>query len=477
MTQLEIELDLCKSDFRFFLGYCFYHTFGKKFMFYKFHDDIINILLNMDEDNNRIIINAPPRIGKTEIVKHYIAWRFLQDPSSSVIYISYEERLVARKNREIRDLLKWLAKHFKIKGLEMLPNTDSKVEWVNHANGTILARGSMNGITGSGCSTVMVIDDPNKPTDRNSPAILESRNAVFTNTIRNRINHTSVPIIVIQQRVAAMDLTGYLLSGGVEEKWVQHKFPAIGEDGESICPERLPLVEINTYKSDPFTYNAQYLQVPLDDIGKLFDKNKIIPTTHRPPTNQMRLVISVDASSKAETGSDFNAISVIGYASPNYYILDVHNFKADITNLIAKVKEVRKKWGASTPVLFESKANGTAAIQILRRETSGILEVNPTKNKVERAIMVKYLFDSLNVHFAIRGLVWGEILSQFTMFPHAKHDDIVDSIVQGITWLQALPDALRSKQPVKNKTQQVELRRPVYGGSRASNGYSASFRS
>ena len=70
MTQLDLELKLCKENFKFFLGYCFNYMYKHPFIFYKFHNDLINLLLGNEK---RLILNAPPRIGKTEIVKHFIA--------------------------------------------------------------------------------------------------------------------------------------------------------------------------------------------------------------------------------------------------------------------------------------------------------------------------------------------------------------------------------------------------------------------
>jgi hypothetical protein len=157
------------------------------------------------------------------------------------MYVSYDKNLVARKNSEIQDILVWLAHHFDINALLMRSKNDGKTEWTNNATGMIIARGSGNNITGSGCSTMLIIDDPNKPQDRTSPTILAKRNNVFISTIRNRINNPDVPIIVIQQRIAANDLTGFLLGGGSNEKWVHANFPAILPNGEALCPERLPI--------------------------------------------------------------------------------------------------------------------------------------------------------------------------------------------------------------------------------------------
>lgn len=465
MTQKEVERQLCEENFFFFVAYCHAHIFKKEFIFYEFHKALAEIFLRLPEEK-RVIINAPPRIGKTDLSVYYIAWRFLKDPTSSVLYCSFDEKLVSRNNRRIKDLLIWLAKRFDIPELLPIHQMNGKLEWVNKANGTIIARSTNAAVTGAGCSTLLILDDPNKPADRTSAAMLNRRWQIFKSTIRNRINLPDVPILVIQQRVASQDLTGCLLQD-TEDKWIQYKFPAIKEDGESLCPERLPLSEINTYKSDPFTYNAQYLQVPLDDVGKLFDKSKLLFSHSRPASNAMRICISVDAAGKGDIGNDFNSISVLGRQGPNYYILDVLNFRADITVLVNKIKQVRSQWGNNAPVLIEARANGNAAIQILRKEMSGILEVNPTKDKVERAIGIKYLFDAGNITFSTRGLIWGEIQSQFTQFPHGKHDDIVDSVVQGVNWLMKLPDTSRAS----NNTQQ-NFSRPSYGRpSYARDGY------
>lgn len=468
MTQLELELKLCRENFRFFIGYCFQHIYKEPFKFYKFHNELIDILLNTPK---RIIINAPPRIGKTEIMKHFIAWKFLQNPASTVMYVSYDKNLVARKNSEIQDILIWLAHHFDIPALLMRSKNDGKTEWTNNATGMIIARGSGNNITGSGCSTMLIIDDPNKPSDRTSPTVLSKRNSIFTSTIRNRINNPDVPIIIIQQRIAANDLTGFLLGGGSNEKWVHANFPAINQDGTALCPERLPLEEIDAYKNDPFTLNAQFLQTPLDDIGNLFEKHKLILSADRPAIKSLKLVISIDAAMKGDANSDFNAIAIIGTNGVDYFVLDVINFHADVTALVQKVRDLRKRYGGDVPVLFEAKANGVAAMQILRKEMNGILETTPSKDKIERALLIKYLFDSMNVKFCIKGFVWGEVQAQFTAFPHGRHDDIVDAVVQGITFLHKRNNHAKAVNTAMVRN--INLNRPVYGGINGSSGHSA----
>ena len=450
---------MLREDFVFFVAFLFQNYFEKPFKFYKFHKDLATKISNL-EPGARVVINAPPRIGKTILIEMLIAWMIFKDPKANIIYVCYEERLAAAKNREIKDMVQWLAKRYDIKELRLNRQAQGKTHWINLAGGGVMARGSKNGITGFGADTLLVVDDPNKPEDRSSATTLDLRNRVFYNTVRNRINSPEVPILIVQQRVASMDLSGYLLGNDVAEHWVHYNYPAINEDGTALCPERLPVEEVEKYKSDPFTYNAQYLQVPLDDVGRLFDKNKLVLTMNRPPANAMKIVISVDAAGKGDVGNDYNAIAVVGSSGPNYFVLDVLNFHSDITVLVQRIRDLRKKWGANTPILIESKANGLAAIQLLRKETSGVLESTPTKDKLERAIMVKYLFDAMNVSFTVKGMVWGEIQAQFTQFPHCKHDDIVDAVVQGITWLQKLP----RRETVESKKTTINLGRPAFTG-------------
>ena len=255
MTQKRINLCkkvLCSS------AYCFWNIYHTKFVFYEFHKEVAQILQNL-KNEKRSIINAPPRIGKT--VKHLSPWQFLHPSPSSTA--PYDQSLVSRKNREILDLLIWLSKHFDLPELMPRQNAKGKTEWVNKANGTRVQQP----VTGAGCSTLLVLDDPNKPSDRTSSVILDKRNQIFKSTIRNRINAPEVPILVIQQRVAADDLSGFLIprKSGYSA--------AIKPDGTALCPERLPVEEVEKYKNDPFTYNAQYMQVPLDDIGKMFKRD------------------------------------------------------------------------------------------------------------------------------------------------------------------------------------------------------------
>src|SRR5688572_29858062 len=54
----------------------------------------------------RAVISVPPRHGKTELVKHFVAWRLLQDPTLRFTYASYAGRFADKRSREMRSLFR-----------------------------------------------------------------------------------------------------------------------------------------------------------------------------------------------------------------------------------------------------------------------------------------------------------------------------------------------------------------------------------
>lgn len=449
MTEREILLDLLKKDFKFFVAFTCKEFDNYNYKFHNWHNEMADLLLSM-KDGDKWVINAPPRLGKTVLVQKFIAWEILKDPKASFIYISYEERLAMSKAREVRSLVKQLAKYFDLEDISISREKgDSSNEWHTMVGGGCLARGSGNGVTGYGANHSIIIDDPNKPEDRLSTKILEDRNTMFRSKIRNRINQTGRQrILVIQQRVASNDLSGFLLNGGMQEEWKHFNYPAYDDNGVELCPEMLPYSEVQKYASDPFTLNAQYLQKPMDLIGELFTDKDLVLDPVRPNWREMVGVISIDASGKGKIDSDCNAIAVCFTDFVNYYVVELLNFKSDITRLLDATRGLREKYGDKVPVLFESKANGMACVQLLRQEMTGVLEANPYTSKIDRAKGIRYLLDGGNVKWCVYGPIWEACRKQFKAFPHTPHDDMVDAVVQGLTWLSKLdPRRYRKTEP------------------------------
>jgi predicted phage terminase large subunit-like protein len=108
-------------------------------------------------------------------------------------------------------------------------------------------------------------------------------------------------------------------------------------------------------------------------------------------------------------------------------------------------------------LLIESKAQGMAvSTEIERlhaREDFGVELVNPVGDKVARAYSVQHLFSNFQVYAP---MIWDtdakewvhprwceKVIDQAAVFPKGKHDDLVDSLTQGLGWLRAMGMAKR----------------------------------
>ena len=84
---------------------------------------------------------------------------------------------------------------------------------------------------------------------------------------------------------------------------------------------------------------------------------------------------------------------------------------------------------------MEDKANGSAIIQTLRSEFVGVISVTPKGGKVSRVNAISPAIESGNVYVP-RGELWAEeLVDQFTAFPAGKHDDMVDSASQALSFM------------------------------------------
>ena len=96
MTNINsIIKEKCEKSLLFFTRYIFKENTGNKFEAAKFHYTLADTLERVHNGEiKRLIINIPPRYGKTEIaVKMFIAWTLAKNPKSKFIHLSYSDSL------------------------------------------------------------------------------------------------------------------------------------------------------------------------------------------------------------------------------------------------------------------------------------------------------------------------------------------------------------------------------------------------
>lgn len=311
----------------------------------------------------RLIINVPPRSGKTELgVKNFIAHGLALNPSAKFIHLSYADSLALDNSECARDIVKSAEYQELFPYVQIKGSTDSKKKWYTTQNGGVYATSTGGQVTGYGAGKIdpedqfdedefnreidglvskinqesehyiqrkmkfngaIIIDDPIKPDDADSEIIRGKVNNRFNSTIRNRVNSTRTPIIIIMQRLHEEDLCGHLIETEKDD-WTVIKLPAIKENGESFWPHRWPLEKLYVEEArDAVIFSRQYMQEPMPKEGLLFPLDELQiynPAEYDPYEHSEYRMGVIDP---ADDGADYLAYPSGALIGNKFYITDV----------------------------------------------------------------------------------------------------------------------------------------------------------
>ena len=217
----------------------------------------------VDGDIRRLIINIPPRCGKSTITSVcFPAWVWAQrydsptsGPSVPLLHASYAMNLALRDSVKCRRLIEspfyqrmW-GERFQLVG-----DQNTKGRFANTAKGERLITAVEAKVTGEG-GNIIVLDDPNAANEVLSAATIETTKEWWDGTMSTRLNDIkSGAFVIIQQRLAEEDLTGHILATDhgfthlclpMEYEWQRHSVSGIGwEDPRGLDAEGEPLVVV-----------------------------------------------------------------------------------------------------------------------------------------------------------------------------------------------------------------------------------------
>lgn len=303
----------------FFTRYFFKIRYNRKFIVSEHHELICNALERvLRGETTRLIINLPPRFGKTELaVKNFIAHGLALNKSAKFIHLTYADNLALDNSEDTKDLVQE-PDYQKLFDVKIKADSKSKKKWYTDSGGGVYATSAGGQVTGFGAGKVdeqededsdvdligeidqlseyvesfltgveqkmlfagaIIIDDANKPEDASSDIKRERVNNRFETTIRNRVNSRRTPIVVIQQRTHERDLSGYLMDVEPGE-WEILTLPALKPDGSSLWPLKHTSEDLLKLKRiNPYVFESQYQQNPKPirkggEAYKLFDASK-----------------------------------------------------------------------------------------------------------------------------------------------------------------------------------------------------------
>jgi predicted phage terminase large subunit-like protein len=461
----------------------------------------------VDGDIKRLIVNIPPRMGKSTITSvAFPAWTWAQPdrsatsgPGVQFLMASYANQLVLRDSVKCRRLIEspWYQSMW---GERFKLNSDqnTKSRFSNDQGGERLITSVGAAVTGEGGS-IIVIDDPNSASEAFSEANIESTIEWWDGTMSTRLNDAKTgAYVIIQQRLAENDLTGHVLEKDIGE-WTHLCLPmkyeadrsfvtGIGwedprtEEGELLWPDRFGTKEVfNLERSlGPFMAAGQLQQRPEPAGGGVIKREwwKLWEEQSYPPMDY--IIASLDTAYTTKTTNDYSAISIWGvfttdstaianrildkdgrpmyfdrgYAetAPRLMLMHAWQERLEFHDLVEKVAKTCKSLKVDK-LLVENKAAGISVSQELRRlygsEGFAVQLSDPkSQDKLSRLYSVQHLFADGMVYAPDK--VWAEqVITQVGQFPKGKHDDLVDTVSMSIRHLRDIGLLTRSQERIE----------------------------
>jgi predicted phage terminase large subunit-like protein len=401
-------------------------------------------------DEHRLVINVPPRSGKSLLAS--VAWpMFLlgNSPAGEILALSHTESL-AREFALMRRTIAeagWYQKLYPDLKFKRLRNLDIETT----AGGRIAALGVGGAILGRGAD-VIILDDPMQGSAAWSEVERRRFADFYDNTLFGRLNNKKTgAIIVVMQRLHEEDATAHVMANA---DFTQVVLPAIATEdasftlsdvpgdfyhrvaGEVLDPareDREVLEQIRRIQGATH-FQAQYQQEPVPASGNAISRDWL-RFYDEAPLGFDRIAVSWDTASTIEETSDYSVGTVWGAKGFDFYLLDVARGKFEFPDLRRRIIELHNRWEAHL-TLIEDTELGRALVQDLRSagDLYAILD-DPAEGKQARLLAQSARFETGQVHLP-RNAPWlGEYVSELLAFPRGRHDDQVDSTSQGLKHL------------------------------------------
>ena len=233
-------------------------------------------------DKKFLVINLPPRHGKSFTSKNTVEWLFGENPKLRVMTGSYNETLSGQFAKQVRDTIQTIKVDDNLVYNDIFPNTKIKYGEASASMWSLeksdqknyLATSPTGTATGFGAEILIVDDLIKNSEEAYNELTLDKQWEWFNNTMLSRLEG-NWKVIIIMTRWATNDLAGKVIEtfGDLVEVI---KYRAVQEDGSMLCEEILSKedFEIKTQEMNEDIVQANYNQEPIDIKGRLYDDLK-----------------------------------------------------------------------------------------------------------------------------------------------------------------------------------------------------------
>ena len=285
----------------------------------------------MQSDDEVMIVNEPPRHGKSRTAGLLVEWVLGNDQSQKIMTGSYNETLSTMFSKNVRnDIQEVKADQSKVVFSDIFPGVcikqgDGAMNLWSLEGGynNYLATSPTGTATGFGASLLIIDDLIKNAEEANNELTKEKHWSWFADTMLSRLEEGG-KIIIIMTRWASDDLAGRALEhfreAGAKVRHICMKALLNPETHEMLCPEVLSYksyqAKIKAMGAD--IASANYQQEPIDLKGKLYTSFKTY-SGELPEFKEIR-----NYTDTADTGEDYLCSIDYGVTFANEaYVLDV----------------------------------------------------------------------------------------------------------------------------------------------------------
>lgn len=288
-------------------------------------------------DKQILIINMPPRHGKTFTARLFVLWMFGQNPRTKIITGSYNQILSGLFAQQTRDGILTENENVKQKYFsDIFPNTTIKqgdaAKGFWSLNGSeeknYLATSPGGTSTGIGANYI-IVDDIIKNNEEASNELVKDKHwEWYNNTLVQRMERPRKQILIMT-RWASDDLVGRTLEKKAD-KCHLITYKAVQDDGSMLCDEIMTKAEYEDVISEmgEDIASANYQQEPIDLKGRLYTSFK---TYDRLPVDEQGNSLFEGIYSYTDTadeGADYLCTIIWGVYMREAYVLDVYYTQA-----------------------------------------------------------------------------------------------------------------------------------------------------
>lgn len=404
--------------------------------------DEIQLFENSDDDV--LIVDVPPRHGKSYTLGHSVEWFLGRDQTKRIMTGSYNEILSTSFSKKVRNdiqekkvdpLIPVFSDVFP--GVRIKQGDGSMNLWsLEGSFNNYLATSPGGTATGFGAS-LLIIDDLIKSAAEALNELTKDKHwDWFRNTMFSRLEEGG-KIIVVMTRWASDDLVGRILEEFKTFKIRHINLKALQDDGTMLCPAIMSkeTFDKKAEAMDKDIFYANYQQEPLDSKGRLY---KSFKTYERLPVDEDGNSLFEGIYSYTDTadeGSDYLCTIIWGVYNHEAYVLDIY-YTQDGMEITEPETARRHTEFKVVSARIESNNGGSgfarSVIRILKGLKNYFTEVtwfHQSKNKRAR-ILSNMTYVTSHIYYPVNwGDKWPEYfvaMNKYVKDGENKHDDAPD---------------------------------------------------